>query len=223
MPSLGGVDAGEDQAAREILDLRHEDNTKHNYKGKIRRISAFLLSREEYHFALTDDNELDPAKVSFSLLTAIFGELGTNPDYASTQSKRRADALNTEENNAEENDMNNGRGSVTIAVSTMQGYKSAIVNYFQLKQVVWSKEFDNWVEQYIDGYGKLIAEKKEKGVMAMQEGKNHLQFSAYQELTKYMMSVGPPQSERDARRLTQIDGRGATTEAVIAIHGVEKG
>lgn len=216
---LGGTGSNENQAARSIIDLRHEDNTKRGYQGKIRRMSAYLLTKEEFHGALDDSNILDPAKISYPILTAIFGELGTNPDYASEQSKRRAaelhrdgsaagEVMSPEGANATQDDnIFDGRNHVTMAVSTMQGYKSALVNYFDQCKVVWTREMDNWVEQFIDGYGKLIAEKKEKGVMAMQEGKNHLQFSAYQEITKYMMSVGPPSNENERMRLTQIDGR----------------
>ena len=214
---LGGIEDGEDPSARSILSHRHEDNTLRGYGGKIRRVSLFLLSKEEFHCALDPDSNLvDPAKVTFRILSAIFGELGSNPDYASVQSRRRAAELNRDrdndrsipeesENPTESDPLAEGRDRVTMAISTMQGYKSAIVNYFEKCKVVWTGEFDIYVEQLIDGYGKLIAEKKERGVMAMQEGKNHLQFGAYQELAKYMMSVGPPDNERQQRRLAQID------------------
>ena len=81
---LGGIEDGEDPSARSILRLRHENNTLRGYSGKIRWVSLFLLSKVEFHCALNREcNLLDLAKVTFLTLSAIFGELGSNPEYAS--------------------------------------------------------------------------------------------------------------------------------------------
>ena len=76
---------------------------------------------------------------------------------------------------------------VTISVSTMQGYKSAIVHLYKTSNAIWSSDIDNWVEEFIDGYAKLVSEKKENGIMPLQEGKSHMQFSAYLRVCQAML------------------------------------
>ena len=68
---------------------------------------------------------------------------------------------------------------ITISESCMQGYKSAIMWLYKEKNVTMDTKIDNWLNDFIQGYKKTIATKKEKGVMSITEGKSPLSFFGY--------------------------------------------
>ena len=80
----------------------------------------------------------------------------------------------------------------TIGVQTMQTYKSALVWYHSEKHAVWSIENDRFCENFISGYEKVIAEKKESGVMRMQEGKSHLSWDGYVKICESLIETTDP-------------------------------
>ena len=66
---------------------------------------------------------------------------------------------------------------VTIAVSTMQGYKSAIKFwYWQKAKILMHPHIDAFLDNFIHGYKKIIAEKKARGIMNMSEGRKPYTF-----------------------------------------------
>jgi hypothetical protein len=70
----------------------------------------------------------------------------------------------------------------TISKSAMQGYKSALKNYHTCKgwdfsasdTVPGNLSLDKWIDKFIKGYAREIAEKKSSGIMKINEGKSAL-------------------------------------------------
>ena len=84
---------------------------------------------------------------------------------------------------------------VTVSVSCMQGYKSALKAFYEDSLVNFDAELDAWLDSFIQGYKKTIAEKKASGVMEIKEGKSPIAFSGHCFLSKVLMTL---KSERES-------------------------
>ena len=81
---------------------------------------------------------------------------------------------------------------VTIAVSTMQGYKSAIKFwYWQKAKILMHPHIDAFLDNFIHGYKKIIAEKKARGIMNMSKGRKPYTFFGYRFLSRVLMVLKP--------------------------------
>ena len=83
------------------------------------------------------------------------------------------------------------QGDITIAVSTMQGYKSALKWMYSEAHVLFTREMDDWLDRFILGYRKIVAEKKLKGIMSIAEGKQPISFSGFCYLCYVLMTLVP--------------------------------
>jgi hypothetical protein len=103
------------------------------------------------------------------------------------------DELNTTQVDADPNAVFEGsRSQATISSSCMQGYKSALLWYYGQKNVSMSADIDDYIEDFISGYAKLVQQKKATGVMELKEGKSHMQFLGYLSINKYLTSIKAP-------------------------------
>lgn len=79
--------------------------------------------------------------------------------------------------------------------------------------MAWSEENDRFCVDFIDGYQKVVAKKKEDGVMSMQEGKSHLTWNGYIRICSALIKdeneiarrqgislAGPTTNQRTVRR-----------------------
>jgi hypothetical protein len=73
----------------------------------------------------------------------------------------------------------------------MQGYKSALIWLYKEKKIKFNEECDIWLDEFINGYKKIIADKKARGVMSTKEGKSPISFLGYCEICRVMMSLQP--------------------------------
>lgn len=80
---------------------------------------------------------------------------------------------------------------VTVAHSTMQGYKSALKWYYEEKKVTMEAEVDRWLDTFVHGYKRIVADKKERGVMSITEGKSPFDFKSYKLLATKMLKTEP--------------------------------
>lgn len=79
--------------------------------------------------------------------------------------------------------------SITISTSCMQGYKSALKHEYSRQGVTMCSTIDKWIEDFMDGYGKLIQEKKELGIMKLKEGRSHLSFRGYCHIALWLVTI----------------------------------
>ena len=69
--------------------------------------------------------------------------------------------------------------SITISHSCMQGYKSALVWWYTENGFMLDSSINKWCDDFVNGYKKTIADKKQRGVMPIGEGKAPLSFQGY--------------------------------------------
>ena len=79
----------------------------------------------------------------------------------------------------------------------MQGYKSALLWYYAGSGIIMEPSDAKWVDRFIQGYKKVIADKKSLRVMSVMEGKSPISFSGFCVIAKSMACMTP-----DQRRFT---------------------
>ena len=80
---------------------------------------------------------------------------------------------------------------MTVSVSCIQGYKSALKAFYEDSFVNFDAELDAWLDSFIQGYKKTVAEKKASGVMEIKEGESPIAFSGHCILSKVLMTLKP--------------------------------
>jgi hypothetical protein len=126
----------------------------------------------------------------------LFGWLSTNTDLP----KKNKRSQSIEEDN--ESDHGNDEAidehgdvfavnKITMSHACMQGYKSALGWYYAEHGCRMDPDLDDWLDNFIKGYKKTVAEKKEKGIMKLSEGKSSLRFIGYRHICDFMLSVKP--------------------------------
>ena len=80
-----------------------------------------------------------------------------------------------------------------MSVSSVKGYRSALVDLYTLKHQVLDKEMDKMLKTRLDGYEKLYNKLKKRGLVKITEGKSPLQSGGYLILSKKFMLMEPKQ------------------------------
>ncbi len=70
------------------------------------------------------------------------------------------------------------------AKSTLEQFVTALKNIHTERNIVIDPIVTNYLKKFVVGYGKLVAEKKQIGVMKNHEGKHHFTFDVYVQLCK---------------------------------------
>ena len=73
----------------------------------------------------------------------------------------------------------------------MQGYKLALKNYYKDKKITFPVELDQWLDDYVNCYKRIVADKRASGVMNAWKGKRPLTFFGYTVLSLVLMSLLP--------------------------------
>ena len=77
------------------------------------------------------------------------------------------------------------------AISTIRGYKSALVSLYKERDMQMEEETNQRLESLLVGYQRRVADLKLNGKMAMFEGKLHLTFEGYRLLARALLSAAP--------------------------------
>ena len=181
-------------AAAQIVDRRIVEGTKSNYRGKLNTIKLFLLQHPQGELYLNEDEDVIPP-LGDQVLKEFFGWLSKNTDLP--KKNRRGVPVDADDENADDiADVDVfANNKVTIAHSTMQAYKSALLWLYQENNVIMDKPMENYIDSFIHGYKKTIADKKSRGVMSIVEGKAPLSFQGYCTLA-HTMAVSIPARNR---------------------------
>jgi hypothetical protein len=182
-------------AAEYIVDQRIVNGTKSNYKSKLNVIKVFLAS-SEFSNELVDDEISVP--LTDDAVKSLFGWLSVNTDLP--RKRKRNEAIGDDDEEEDDSTVDNPEeqgasifayDKITISESCMGGYKSALLWYYQEHGVRMTTELDRWLNSFVQGYKKTIADKKMRGVMSIQEGKAPLYFSAYCEICRLLAILKP--------------------------------
>ena len=170
-------------AAEHTIGKRVVPKTIKNYMGKLNILKIYLATKSDDSLFDLDGNIALPLPTL--LIHDIFGWLSTNTDLPkrNRSSTRRINQPNERqlgnENNelsdsdseheavAEEGTNNAGAvdlfasSEVTVSASCMQGYKSALIWWYAEKKKMRLKQGQNdWIDNFIKGYKKIVADKK---------------------------------------------------------------
>lgn len=196
-------------AAKGIKSLRKSKGTKSNYGGKMRKIKAYFLEKQNED-AKGFQNIVDASgelvlPLPFKCVEALFGRLSRDPSFARVSKKHQNVTSSTAAfvQRLEDGDAS-GYGRKTMSVSCMQGYKSALKHYYEQRGFdfkaddidVANTSLDKHLESIIDGYTKNIANKKVTGVMDVVEGKSAISRQGYYALNEKFVKFKPTQKSR---------------------------
>ena len=94
----------------------------------------------------------------------------------------------------------NKANSITVSKTTLGGYKSALkLYYFDSKVDFLCPEMppnhislDKYLNEQIKSYGNLVADKKERNIMPLREGKTAMTEEGFNEMLRKMALYQPP-------------------------------
>lgn len=190
-----------DEVAQHMRSKRVGKKTKGNYSGKLNTIKVFLLSNG-YQEYVTNDGQVN-IPLSDDIIQRLFGWLSVNTDLPKKARRQRVTEVDSDSDDEDEEEEDGdddeveetpdifAERQITISPSCMQGYKSALIWLYLEKDHPWPPDIDSWVQTFIRGYKKTVAEKKATGVMSLKEGKSNLAFTGYNAICKEFMERTP--------------------------------
>ena len=202
-----------DEIAEYMRSTRIGARTQANYRGKLNTIKLFLIDKN-YENLIDHDGSIQ-VPLSDQVVQQLFGWLSVNTDLPK-QARRRGRQLGPAIEESEEDDDNDddeepdipepprdvfAENQVTISKSCMQGYKSALSWWYAEKNVAMSPTLEKWIAAFIHGYKKTIADKKQRGIMSIHEGRSKLSFPGYNAICEHLMKLTP-----EGRRHTWAQG-----------------
>ena len=125
------------------------------------------------NFALHVVAEQIQLPLPISAIKSFFSWLSTNTELPK---KKIGFDHNFEDLIDSDDDDGFGNNDVTISSSTMQGYKSALMWLYEQSSIHIPMDINSYLNEFLQGYKKSIAEKKSKGVMSITEGKSPISF-----------------------------------------------
>ena len=196
------------QAASDVVNHRVVAGTTSNYRGKLNTIKLFLAGKENINELIDAENDI-VVPLDFDLIQELFGWLSRNTDIPGRRRRRRLVDVNhdDDDNDEDREEVENegedvfARRNVTISASTMQGYKSALKWYYDEKGIEFASDIDKWLDNFIQGYKKIVSEKRRRGIMPITEGKSPISFSGYRCIAETFMLMRPI-----ARKHTWLEG-----------------
>ena len=170
-------------AADHVVGRKVTNKTKLNYRSKIKILKSFLSTKEEYRLHLTEDEDFN-LPLPEDGVKEFFGWLSTNSELPKRKlgSSTTTEVITIPEESsatdiaAEPVEDTFAENEVTISHSCMAGYKSALVWLYSEKRLKLGAELNSYIDDFIKGYKKQVAEKKHRGVMKINEGKSILPF-----------------------------------------------
>lgn len=172
-------------AADHIYGQRVGSKSVKNYTSKMNTIKTCIILENPEYIVINHMN----VPFDLELIKKIFGWLSTNTKLPQRNRRHRVDEEN--EDIVPDDDDVYASSSVTISASCMQGYKSAILWYYKEKDVAMDPSINSWIDTFIQGYKRKVAEKKSAGIMRIQEGKSPLSFQGYNVLCKTLCTLKP--------------------------------
>ena len=93
-----------------------------------------------------------------------------------------------------------------MSVSTVKGYRSALVDLYRTHGKELDKKLDMELMSILNGYEKVICELKQRGRMSINEGKRHLKWSGYLLLAEKFMKRTPSEGSHGQSWSTVVFG-----------------
>lgn len=183
--------------AEHVSGMRITDGTKGTYGGKLNVVRMFLLTHR--HETCVDNNGNIMVPLALNVLEDLFGWLSTNTDLPKRRGRQihlipiaepHDDEMETNDHGVAVDDIF-ASGKATMSSSCMQGYKSAMLWLYRENKVIMEPAVQQRLSDIVEGYVKIVADKKSKGIMKISEGKSPLSFAGYNEVCRAMMTLSP--------------------------------
>ena len=168
-------------AADHIYRLRVAKRSIKNYESKVKTIKSYII-----HEGISPNEQSITIPLDLSTVKRLFGWLSTNTSLPKRKVGREV-RLDTSILAADEF----AEESITISASNMQGYKSALLWYYKENGIVMDPSTNDWIDTFVKGYKKVVADKKSRGVMKLQEGKSALSFQGFNIMCETICSLTP--------------------------------
>ncbi|KAG2779576.1 hypothetical protein PC129_g19205 [Phytophthora cactorum] len=85
----------------------------------------------------------------------------------------------------------NDATSAPLSVSSIWGYRSALVDVYRAKLIELDTQLDTELRRVLDGYEKTVNSLKKSGLMKINEGKRDLKSSGFRLLALKLMTEAP--------------------------------
>lgn len=162
------------------------DGTKKQYLSKMNEITKFLKVQ---HPNLLDESGdlkiLDVSGKAIDISDAIYDFFG---------SRNRLDNLIQNPNGS--SSISAANSKAVNGIQTLQGFKSALKNYYATHSVPFCQKLDAQIEKFLSGYKRVFAEKKQRGQVRSKEGKDALSVSAYTLLAQKLLTLRPGEKSK---------------------------
>lgn len=160
------------EVAAQLKDMKTSKGTKQSYAGKMKAVIAWCEVNQPE--ALEPDKSKIKLPMSTPHLVSFF-------EHLCNDGVKRG-ALKSSEDITEDMD-------VPLSVSTVQGYRSAIVDRHNSVTPKLPFDADGELAQMLDGYEKLINQLKQRGLMNISEGKRPISGSGYGMIAEKFMKA----------------------------------
>jgi hypothetical protein len=193
------------EVTRLIIARRLVKQTKDVYRSKIKYIINYFKNNvnEEYRAFVNDNDEL-MLPLPLHAIQDLFGHLSTDTELPKNYKLRQTvKPTHESESESESEDYEDDDGTKinkrTISYSCMGGYKSALKKYYEERNLAFEdnniprgqQSLNQWCNEFLDAYARNIADKRQKGVMAVSEGKSAISFDGYGRLNNTFISFKP--------------------------------
>jgi hypothetical protein len=194
-----------DDTAQYMKDRRTKTGTKRNYQSKINVIVKWLqhhapealdnnnmIHIPSSSFIQNDDEKLqhqEHLNILRHNIKRFFGAMSLNAAVLLRANDEDVASLPT-----------------PLSISTLRGYRSALVDLYRVRGIKFDPLIDFESNEILDGYEKVICELKQKGRMAINEGKRHLKWDGYSLLAEKFIAMSPPENGRGQSWSTSVFG-----------------
>jgi len=168
-------------AANRMIQNRVVGGTRRGYESKI-KIFTTWLQEKGFNDALTEDGKLK-IPLDVNVVLPFFGFIGDGGLY------RGDDGTLLDANGQVVTEQ--AQGKRTKAVSTIGGYRSALVWYYKEQKLKMSSELEIALSNYISGFKRNVADLKQRGLMDIQEGRAPIAFSGYSIVCRAILTHEP--------------------------------
>jgi hypothetical protein len=156
-------------AANRMIENRIVRKTRANYESKIKIFVNWLVEKG-FNDALNEGRNLK-LPLDVNVVLPFFGFIGDG----GLRRGENGDMLDVNGQVVSEQ----AQGKRTKAVSTIGGYRSALVWYYKQHNMKLSSELEIALSNYIAGFKRNVADLKQRGLMEIQEGRSPIAFSGY--------------------------------------------
>jgi hypothetical protein len=172
--------AGE-AAARNMSEKRLVKGTKDGYKSKIKIMTQWFKDNEYFDLFSDDMDSLGQENLRIPKDTnAVITFLG----YIGQKGLHRNENDEILDENGSVIQDASFEGQVTKAVSTMGGYRSAIMDLYKKNKQTPQQELVVEMANFMGGFKRTVSDLKLKGHMKLEEGRSAIPFTGYIALAK---------------------------------------